>query len=156
MVLRRRGAAAALVAAALLAAAFLRAAMADERAAAAASVWDGVYMTAQAERGAAIYPAPCGKCHGHKLNGAPDDPDMFSTQPVAGSKFLRNWDGRTLGSLFEYMRATMPENNPSFLSDREYADLVAYMLFVSGVPTGDAELSSDPGELAGIVIRRQR
>jgi hypothetical protein len=50
----------------------------------------------------------------------------------------------------------MPENNPSFLSDREYADLVAYMLFVSGVPTGDAELSSDPGELAGIVIRRRR
>jgi mono/diheme cytochrome c family protein len=120
------------------------------------SVWDGVYSEAQARRGAAVYEAPCGKCHGYRLNGAPDDPDMISTQPIAGPKFLRDWDGVSLAALYAYTRATMPANNPGFLSDGEYADLLAYMLFVSGAPAGENELSSDPGRLTGIVIRQQR
>lgn len=141
-----------------------RFAMADEppaeaersaEARAATSIWDGIYTEAQAKRGEYLYPGPCGKCHGAKLNGAPDDPDMFSTKPIAGRKFLRDWDGRSLGALFEYVRATMPANNPGFLSDREYADLIAYMLFVTGAPAGSGELQPDPGELAVIEIRNE-
>ena len=120
------------------------------------SAWDGVYSEAQARRGEALYPSVCGTCHGHKLNGAPDDPDMISTPPIAGPKFLRDWDGRSLGTLYAYTRATMPSNNPGFLTDGEYADLLAYMLFVSGTPAGERELSFDPGRLTGIVIRQQR
>ncbi len=70
----------------------------------AVSIWDGVYTRAQAARGEALYPEPCGRCHGHRLNGAPDDPDMLPAPPVGGPKFLRNWDGRTLAALFEYTR----------------------------------------------------
>lgn len=119
------------------------------------SAWDGVYSEAQARRGEALYPSVCGKCHGHTLNGAPDDPDMISTPPIAGPKFLRAWDGVSLAALYAYTRTTMPENNPGFLSDGEYADLIAYMLLVSGAPAGERELSSDPGRLTRIVIRRQ-
>ena len=125
-------------------------------AARAPSVWDGVYSEAQAQRGEAIYASTCGTCHGYKLNGAPDDPDMISTPPIAGQKFLRDWDGRSLATLYAYTRTTMPTNNPGFLSDAEYADLLAYMLLVSGAPAGEGELPSDPGRLTGIVIRQQR
>src|SRR5690606_10217411 len=118
-----------------------------------ASIWDGVYTAAQAERGGYLYPGPCGKCHGRRLDGAPDDPDMFPTKPIAGPKFLRAWDGRSLAVLFEYLRATMPENNPGFLSDGEYADLIAYMLQRSGAPAGSSELPADPNVLVPLQLR---
>ncbi|MCH7890579.1 MAG: c-type cytochrome, partial [Gemmatimonadetes bacterium] len=48
-----------------------------------ASVWDGVFTEAQATVGQAVYPGACGICHGRRLNGAPEDPDMRSTPPLA-------------------------------------------------------------------------
>ena len=53
------------------------------------SVWEGVFTEAQANRGQAVYDGACGLCHGRRLNGAPDDPDMRSTPPLARAKFLR-------------------------------------------------------------------
>lgn len=79
---------------------------------------------------------------------------MISTRPIAGPKFLREWNGRSLGTLFAYLRSTMPANNPGFLSDREYADLMAYMLFITGAPSGREPLPSDAEALAKIEIRR--
>jgi mono/diheme cytochrome c family protein len=107
-----------------------------------ASVWDGVFTEAQAKRGGAVYPGPCGWCHGRRLNGAPDDPDMRSTP-------------RSLATLFEYIRATMPENNPGSLTDQEYIDVIAYMLSVSGMPAGDGELTPEPHSLARVAIEPQ-
>ena len=62
------------------------------------------------------------------------------------------WDGRTLATLFEMTRSTMPQNNPGSLSDQEYVDLIAYMLSVSQAPAGDNELPVDPAALGRIVI----
>ena len=120
-----------------------------------ASVRDGVFTEAQAKRGQAVYPGPCGTCHGRRLNGAPDDPDMRSTPPLARAKFLRDWEGRSLATLFEYTRATMPESNPGSLTDEEYVDVIAYMLSVGGMPAGDDELQPDPKSLARVVIQQQ-
>ena len=120
-----------------------------------ASVWDGVFSEAQANRGQAVYPGSCGTCHGRRLNGAPDDPDMRSTPPLARARFLRVWEGRSLATLFEYTRATMPENNPNSLTDQEYVDVIAYMLTVGRIPAGDDELQPDPQSLARVVIRPQ-
>lgn len=119
------------------------------------SIWDGVYTEAQAERGEAVYTGPCSRCHGYRLDGAPDDPDMLPSPPVAGAKFLRNWEGRSLAALFVYTRATMPENNPSYLSDDEYADVIAYMLAASGTPPGDEALGADLDRLATLLIARE-
>lgn len=119
-----------------------------------ATIWDGVYTDAQAERGKEAYKA-CTKCHGSRLNGAPDDPDRNSTPPLARVPFLRDWDGRSLATLFEYTRATMPQSNPGYLSDEEYIDIIAYMLKTSNMPAGDQELTPDPAALAGIVITQQ-
>ena len=120
-----------------------------------ASVWDGVFTEGQAKRGRAAYPGACGLCHGRRLNGAPDDPDMRSTPPLARARVLRNWDGRSLATLFEYTRATMPEDNPGSLTDEEYVDVIAYMLSVGGMPAGEADLRPDLGRLARVVIEQQ-
>jgi quinoprotein glucose dehydrogenase len=119
------------------------------------SIRDGVFTAEQARRGQAAYTGPCDRCHGYKLDGASDDPDMLPAPPVAGPKFLRKWNGRTLASLFEYVRATMPSNNPGYLSDAEVADIVAYMLSVSGMPAGDAALRPELEALANVVIVSQ-
>jgi quinoprotein glucose dehydrogenase len=117
-----------------------------------ASIRDGVFTMEQARRGQAAYTGPCDRCHGYKLDGASDDPDMLPAPPVAGAKFLRKWNGRTLAALVEYLRATMPANNPGYLRDGEWADIVAYMLSVSGMPTGADALQPDLEKLASIVI----
>ena len=119
------------------------------------SVWEGVFSEIQAQRGQAIYSGSCGLCHGRRLNGAPDDPDMLSTPPLARAKFLRDWKGRSLATLFEYTRATMPESNPGSLTDKEYVDVIAYMLSVGGIPAGNDDLRPDPQSLARTVIQQK-
>lgn len=119
------------------------------------SISDGVFTAEQARRGRAAYTGPCDRCHGFKLDGAPDDPDMLPAPPVAGPKFLRKWNGRTLAALFDYVRLTMPTNNPGYLSGAEVADIVAYMLSVSGMPAGEDVLAPEPEALAGVVIVSQ-
>ena len=121
-----------------------------------ASVWDGVFTEAQAARGRDVYTGACGLCHGRRLNGAPDDPDMRSTPPLARARFLREWEGRSLAALLAYTRLTMPEDNPASLTDAEYVDVIAYMLSVGRMPAGDGELANDSRRLAEIVIRRDR
>ena len=121
-----------------------------------ASVWDGVFTADQAARGRAAYDGACGLCHGRRLNGAPDDPDMRSTPPLARARFLREWDGRSLATLFSYTRLTMPEDNPGSLADEEYVDVIAHMLSVGGMPAGNDELAPDPRSLAHIVIRQRQ
>lgn len=119
------------------------------------SIWDGVFTETQADRGEAVYPGACGWCHGHRLDGAPDDPDMRSTPPLARARFLRVWDDRSLATLFEYTRATMPEDNPDSMTVQDYVDVIAYMLTVGGIPAGDAELRPDLQSLARVVIRTE-
>jgi mono/diheme cytochrome c family protein len=119
-----------------------------------ASIWDGVYTAEQAARGEEAYSA-CTRCHGRRLTGAADDPDMRATPPLARASFLRNWDGRTLATLFEYTKATMPQINPGSLSDQAYIDVIAYMLSASEAPAGDVELAPDPASLGRIVIENR-
>lgn len=121
----------------------------------AAAVRDGVFTEAQAARGRQTYAGACALCHGRRLNGAPDDPDMVSTPPLARARFLRRWEGRSLAVLLAYTRATMPEDNPGSLAEAEYADVAAYLLSMNGMPPGDAELPPDLASLAGIVLRQR-
>ena len=120
------------------------------------SIWDGVYTEAQASRGEFIYEGACGFCHGYRLDGAADDPDMRSSPPLARAKFLRDWEGRSLAVLFELSKTTMPEDNPGSLTDQEFVDVIAYMLSVSNLPTGDAELQVDLQSLSQVTIQQTK
>ncbi len=100
------------------------------------SVWDGVYTGEQADRGQPLYNQQCASCHGDTLMGGESAP------PLAGGEFLSNWNGLTLGDLFERIRKTMPLDKPGKLSRETNADILAYMLRVNEFPTGDTELST--------------
>jgi cytochrome c len=110
------------------------------------SVWDGVYTTAQAERGHSVYHAQCEVCHGEELTGADEVP------PLAGPQFLANWNGLTLGDLFERIRKTMPANDPGKLSREQNADVITYLLAFNMFPSGKAELPPAPESLQQIRI----
>lgn len=115
---------------------------------------DGVFTAEQARRGQVAYTGPCDRCHGYKLDGAAEDPDMLPAPPVAGPKFLRKWNGRSVAALLAYLKVTMPANNPGYLTDAELADIIAYMLATSGMPSGTDVLPPDPRVLERIAFAR--
>ena len=61
------------------------------------TVWDGVYVSAQAERGQDLYAQHCSACHGDFLDG-----DGASGRVVAlsGDAFADNWESASLNDLF--------------------------------------------------------
>jgi quinoprotein glucose dehydrogenase len=115
-----------------------------------ASVWDGVYSEAQAQRGETAYRQSCANCHGPELEGA----DM--TPGLTGGVFTSNWNDLTLGDLFERIRATMPLDKPGSLSRQQNADLVAFLLKVNQWPAGNTELSRELGALKQISIQSSK
>lgn len=108
------------------------------------SVRDGVYTEEQRRRGEAVYVASCSLCHKPDMTGAEVVP------PLIGEAFLSRWNTRTAGDLFEFVRRSMPFGNTPKLSDREYADVLAYVLGRNQFPAGDAELTPDFAALAEI------
>ena len=80
---------------------------------------------------------------------------MRSTPPLARARFLRIWEGRSLATLYQYTRATMPEDNPSSMTEQEYVDIVAYMLSVGGMSAGDDELQANAQSLARVIFGPQ-
>jgi mono/diheme cytochrome c family protein len=98
------------------------------------SVWDGVYSTEQAKRGEALYANNCASCHGSALGGGESAP------PLSGGEFFANWNGLTLGDLFDRIRVSMPADRPGKLSREQNADILAFMLSVNQFPSGKTEL----------------
>lgn len=114
------------------------------------TVWDGVFTAAQADRGAHAYSENCGTCHGVQLDGTGEAPGL------AGGEFVANWNGLTVGDMFDRIRTTMPFDRPGGLSRETYADIVAYMLKVNGFPAGERELDRRSEVLGMIRISAAR
>src|SRR5579863_305478 len=98
------------------------------------SVWDGVYTEQQANRGRALYGQECSGCHGDSLTGADEAPAL------AGGAFIANWDGLTVGDLFERIRISMPASSPGKLNREKVADILSYLLAFNRFPAGTTEL----------------
>jgi len=98
------------------------------------SVWDGVYTEEQAKRGEPLYRKECASCHGDVLTGGESAP------PLTGGAFLSNWNGLTLGDLFDRIRKTMPLSAPGRLTRQQDTDILAFMLSVNKFPAGKTEL----------------
>ena len=114
------------------------------------SVWDGVYTDAQAKRGGELYARECAGCHGTELSGGEEAPAL------SGGGFTSNWNGLTLGDLFERTRTTMPQNNPGRVSRQQHADILAYILSVNRFPSGKAELEPRTEVLRGIKFEAEK
>jgi mono/diheme cytochrome c family protein len=100
------------------------------------SIWDGVYTEEQAKRGEPLYTATCASCHGPDLSGGEMAPGL------AGGDFRSDWDGLSIGALFERVRVSMPQNNPGSLSRQQNADILAFVFSKGGFPVGTTELST--------------
>jgi len=125
----------------LCASAFVGVLLLNVQAQPARSLSDGVYSTAQAVRGQAIYKTQCAECHGNALEGTVGT-------PLAGDGFLSSWSARPLSLLVDKIQKTMPFSAPGSLSRQQSADLTAYMLQFGKFPAGRAELTE--ATVAGI------
>ena len=55
------------------------------------------------------------------------------------------------------MATSMPESNPGFLTEKEYVDILAYILSLSRYAEGDTELDHQGGALNELTVEaRQR
>ena len=98
------------------------------------SVWDGVYTDEQAKRGEEVYHKECAACHGDMLTGGESSP------PLTGGPFQANWNGLSLGDLFDRIRKTMPQTKPGRLTRQQDADVLAFLLSINKFPAGKTEL----------------
>jgi quinoprotein glucose dehydrogenase len=110
------------------------------------NVWSGVFTSAQADRGKALFAANCAKCHGDSLQGEDQAPQL------AGSNFMSNWNGENVGDLVDRIHTSMPADNPGSLSLASATDLAAFILSSNSIPAGAAELPHDPQLLAQVRI----
>lgn len=95
---------------------------------------DAVYAEEQARSGRKLYEKHCIQCHERQYFG----------------RVLGGWRGERLSELFLLMSGIMPEGAPGSLSEREYLDILAYMLSLNGFPAGEKALVAE--ELGGIRI----
>lgn len=98
----------------------------------------GYYTVEQLNRGTEVFRSQCAKCH--------------SVADHTGPDFRLAWQGQTVRSLFDYLRGTMPDDDPGALSERQYLDVTAYLLKLNGMPAGDAPLVADTIALKKLVI----
>lgn len=103
----------------------------------------GAYTTAQATRGGKVFVESCSMCHDAEADWT-------------GGKFVARWDGKSARALFHDVRQTMPEDFPASLSRQQYADVLAYIFQLNGMPAGSAELRSDDPSLAGVLFRGKK
>jgi len=98
------------------------------------TVWDGMYTDEQAARGEMLYQEWCTSCHAPDLSGGDLAPGL------AGGEFVWGWSGLTVGQLFERLRISMPQENPSSVTRAQKADILAFMLRANEFPVGEQEL----------------
>ena len=110
------------------------------------SVNEGVYTAEQAKRGEALYKEQCSACHGDNLEGSGPMP------PLAGKDFLANWQGKTVGDLFEKTSTTMPATAPGSLTPEQAADVISFLLSKDSYPAGSAALEAKIEPLQQIKI----
>jgi mono/diheme cytochrome c family protein len=117
-----------------------------------ARIWTGVFTTAQAARGRAVYEAYCTRCHGIDMVGGRQG---AGGPPLAGDNFWLNWERRTLADLFSKISKTMPQDSPGSLRTDDYSDLLAYVLSGNRFPSGSAEVPASGTGLEQVRIARR-
>lgn len=100
------------------------------------TVWDGVYTDSQAARGEDAFAVYCFSCH---KNG------------FRGQAFMKSWGQDKVSSLFNFIKANMPAGSPGVASEREYLDVVAYILSTNGFPAGGEDLTASRADAVQVV-----
>jgi PQQ-dependent dehydrogenase (methanol/ethanol family) len=115
----------------------------------AGSAPNGLFTAAQSAQGKKVYvEQQCSTCHGENMRGAAGAPAL------ADPGFRLAWQGRSLGTLFDCMKTTMPPGRSGALADADYVHLLAAILEANGFKPGyeSAGLSADPEKLKRTVF----
>jgi len=97
----------------------------------------GAYTAAQADQGHADYVAKCAGCHRANLAGGGDAP------AVGGNGFMTSFGGRSTKDLYNFIAKSMPAGAPGSLSEEQYTNITAYLLYANGAKAGSRPLSKD-------------
>ncbi len=120
------------------------------------TIWDGVFTTGQAMRGAELYVSHCRSCHGMDLEGGIDPADEEPAPALRGDRAIESLKRRRdLGNLFDYISGSMPRDMAGTLGRAAYVDVVAYLLQQYGMPAGQAPLRADGDVLGTILLTRE-
>jgi S-disulfanyl-L-cysteine oxidoreductase SoxD len=110
-------------------------------------IWDGIFTTAQADRGkAALSQNGCNGCHGAELAGD-------RGPALKGDAFTTDWENGSVNRLFTKIRETMPPANAEQVPPEVKLDIVAYLLQVNGFPSGTTVLKLNDLDSLQIVKR---
>jgi hypothetical protein len=105
------------------------------------TVWQGVFTSAQAERGRLQFVTNCAECHGSALQGTGDG------KALRGETFWTDWRESTVDALLGYISKSMPRSEtgaeplPGSLPASSYVDIAAYLLSANELPAGQQELT---------------
>jgi cytochrome c len=72
-------------------------------------------------KGQHVFDAICWACHSSDLSGG-------KAPPLTGPEFYKNWQGRRVDALSDFIRNSMPRDDPGWLSGEMADDLVAYIV----------------------------
>ena len=102
----------------------------------------------QAAAGRTAYREHCADCHGARLEGPDVAPGLL------GTRFDYSWRGKPVGLLALHVRRMPPESvaEPGSVSVEAHTNILAYILRMNGLDSGDIELPSDMDALAKLII----
>jgi alcohol dehydrogenase (cytochrome c) len=107
------------------------------------------YTQQQANDGKQRYEQHCAACHGEELQG-------FELAPsLKGRYFERRWGGQSVDLLASGVRR-MPPTGPGSLADKDYADIIAFLLSNNGVTATDSMFTGDPRLWAKLTVPNQK
>jgi alcohol dehydrogenase (cytochrome c) len=95
----------------------------------------GPFTAAQMNDGRTAYGANCAMCHQANLAGGND------ALPLAGKAFMGAWSKRTTAELYNKIHSSMPLGRGGSLSEKQYTDIVAYILHANGANPGNNTLT---------------
>jgi alcohol dehydrogenase (cytochrome c) len=107
------------------------------------------YTQQQASDGKQRYEQHCANCHGDGLQG-------FELAPsLKGRNFEKRWGGKSADLLANGVRR-MPPTGPGSLADKDYVDIIAFLLSHNGVKATDSPFTSDAQQWAKLTIPNQK
>jgi len=109
----------------------------------------GVFTTAQAQAGRAVYEQNCSACHGANFEGSGDAPTL------AGGTFMLKWGPKMVSELFGEILQTMPPTNPGSLGEPAALNATAYILQRNGAQPGQQALTGSVSTLIGTIANGQ-
>jgi alcohol dehydrogenase (cytochrome c) len=92
----------------------------------------GPFTQAQVQAGRQAFEDNCAACHLQDLSGTNDAPALACTP------FMGAWGKRSTVQLYSKISTTMPLGSGGSLSEKQYTDIVAYILNRNGARAGNA------------------